>query len=320
MTTPSFIEKYSLWTDDQKRRAEELKLFLEKDELQFVRLAWADPHGASRAKAVTVPTFLAALDERLQHQRRHHDARFRQRADVLVVHARRRHGPAGDDRLAQPHHRARSEDLSRAAVGARRRLDPVRRVFQFRRAVSFLAAASAAQAAAAPERARLEDGRRSRGRVVPDARRAERARRRQYRRARHPRRPDQDRADRARLFLSFRNQHGPDAAGAVGAGAGVRDARLAAALHGERVGAGAGGVHLRRARRARSRRRHAAVPHGHATARAPPRLLRHLHVPAGIEEPLFQRLASASVAGRREGSREPVHAGARGRVSCRRSA
>ena len=62
MTTPSFIEKYSLWTDDQKRRAEELKLFLEKDELRFVRLAWADPHGASRAKAVTVPTFLAALE------------------------------------------------------------------------------------------------------------------------------------------------------------------------------------------------------------------------------------------------------------------
>ena len=89
--------------------------------------------------------------ERLQHQRRHHDARFRQRADVLVVHARRRHGPAGDDRLAQPHHRARSEDLPRAAVGARRRLDPVRRVFQLRRAVSFLAAASAAQAAAAPD-------------------------------------------------------------------------------------------------------------------------------------------------------------------------
>ena len=29
--------------------------------MQFVRVAWADPHGASRAKAVTVPAFLAAL-------------------------------------------------------------------------------------------------------------------------------------------------------------------------------------------------------------------------------------------------------------------
>ena len=58
----SFIEKHNLWTDDQKRRAAELKLFLEKDKLQFVRIAWADPHGASRAKAVTVPAFLAALE------------------------------------------------------------------------------------------------------------------------------------------------------------------------------------------------------------------------------------------------------------------
>jgi glutamine synthetase len=62
MTTPSFIEKHDLWTDDQKRRAAELKLFLEKDKLQFVRIAWADPHGASRAKAVTVAAFLAALE------------------------------------------------------------------------------------------------------------------------------------------------------------------------------------------------------------------------------------------------------------------
>src|SRR6185436_15650665 len=61
MTTPSFIDQHGLWTDDQKRRATELKLFLEKDKLQFVRIAWADPHGASRAKAVTVPAFLAAL-------------------------------------------------------------------------------------------------------------------------------------------------------------------------------------------------------------------------------------------------------------------
>src|SRR5262245_60590155 len=63
MTTQSqnFIAKHGLWTDDQKRRAEELKRFLEKDKLQFVRLAWADPHGAARAKAVTLPTFLTAL-------------------------------------------------------------------------------------------------------------------------------------------------------------------------------------------------------------------------------------------------------------------
>jgi glutamine synthetase len=60
--TTSFIEKHGLWTDDQRRQAEELKLRVQKENLQFVRLAWADPHGASRAKAVTAPAFIAALD------------------------------------------------------------------------------------------------------------------------------------------------------------------------------------------------------------------------------------------------------------------
>jgi glutamine synthetase len=57
-----FIEKHGLWTQEQKRQAEEIKRRVETDHLQLVRLAWADPHGASRAKAVTVPAFLAALD------------------------------------------------------------------------------------------------------------------------------------------------------------------------------------------------------------------------------------------------------------------
>src|SRR5204862_1557999 len=61
MTTPSFIERHGLWTDPQRRQADELKARVGKENLQFVRLAWADPHGASRAKAVTVPAFIAAL-------------------------------------------------------------------------------------------------------------------------------------------------------------------------------------------------------------------------------------------------------------------
>src|SRR5712691_11762252 len=61
MTTQSFIERHGLWTDEQTRQAAELKRRLATENLQFIRLAWADPHGASRAKAVTVPVFLAAL-------------------------------------------------------------------------------------------------------------------------------------------------------------------------------------------------------------------------------------------------------------------
>jgi glutamine synthetase len=61
MKSESFIERHGLWSDDQRRQAEDLKDRLRKDKLQFVRLAWADPHGASRAKAVTTPAFMAAL-------------------------------------------------------------------------------------------------------------------------------------------------------------------------------------------------------------------------------------------------------------------
>jgi glutamine synthetase len=56
-----FIAKHGLWTDEQKRQAEDLERRIATDNLRLVRLAWADPHGAARAKAVTLPVFLAAL-------------------------------------------------------------------------------------------------------------------------------------------------------------------------------------------------------------------------------------------------------------------
>src|SRR5215471_9006325 len=63
MTTQptGFIKKHGLWTSEQSAQAAEVRLRIEREKLQFVRMAWADPHGASRAKAVTVPAFLSAL-------------------------------------------------------------------------------------------------------------------------------------------------------------------------------------------------------------------------------------------------------------------
>lgn len=60
--TPGFIERHGLWTDEQRRQAEEVKRRVEKDNLKLVRLAWADPHGAARAKAVSPAGFNAALE------------------------------------------------------------------------------------------------------------------------------------------------------------------------------------------------------------------------------------------------------------------
>jgi len=56
-----FIERHGLWTDDQVRLAAQIQRRVEADGINLVRLAWADPHGASRAKTISVPVFNDAL-------------------------------------------------------------------------------------------------------------------------------------------------------------------------------------------------------------------------------------------------------------------
>src|SRR5215813_8789823 len=56
-----FIERHDLWTDDQHRLAKELTARIAKEKLKLFRVAWADPHGAARAKTVTLPAFMDAL-------------------------------------------------------------------------------------------------------------------------------------------------------------------------------------------------------------------------------------------------------------------
>jgi glutamine synthetase len=58
---PSFIERHALWSDEQKRLAAEIARQIEANDLRFVRLAWGDTHGYSRAKTLTVPAFISAL-------------------------------------------------------------------------------------------------------------------------------------------------------------------------------------------------------------------------------------------------------------------
>jgi glutamine synthetase len=61
MSKQTFIEKHGLWTDDERQQAEELKRRVVSDKLRYVRLAWGDTHGYSRAKTLTVPAFVSAL-------------------------------------------------------------------------------------------------------------------------------------------------------------------------------------------------------------------------------------------------------------------
>ena len=57
----SFIEKHGLWTEAQKHRATEIKDRLKQGDIKLVRLAWADPHGYSRAKMVAASVLVGAL-------------------------------------------------------------------------------------------------------------------------------------------------------------------------------------------------------------------------------------------------------------------
>jgi glutamine synthetase len=61
MAREGFIQKHGLWTDDQCRQAAAIGKRVSSEGLKLFRLAWPDPHGASRAKTLTVPAFLGAL-------------------------------------------------------------------------------------------------------------------------------------------------------------------------------------------------------------------------------------------------------------------
>ncbi len=56
-----FIERHGLWSDGQRHQAKEIMARLESDNIRLVRIAWPDPHGASRAKMVTTQAFVSAL-------------------------------------------------------------------------------------------------------------------------------------------------------------------------------------------------------------------------------------------------------------------
>ena len=55
------IDQHDLWTDDQKKSAEEVISRLNSEGIRLVRMAWGDTHGCSRVKEVSIPVFLNSL-------------------------------------------------------------------------------------------------------------------------------------------------------------------------------------------------------------------------------------------------------------------
>src|SRR5438105_6942223 len=56
------VEEHGLWSDEQRAQAQALRERLEREPVELIRLAWADPHGASRAKALSPAVFFDALE------------------------------------------------------------------------------------------------------------------------------------------------------------------------------------------------------------------------------------------------------------------
>ena len=61
--TAGFVDRHGLMSADQAIRARDLAGRVDKEGLTLIRLVWSDPHGAARAKAVTVPVFKKALTD-----------------------------------------------------------------------------------------------------------------------------------------------------------------------------------------------------------------------------------------------------------------
>lgn len=57
-----FIDRHGLWSDEDRRLAAEIMRRAEAENINLVRLVWADPHGYARAKALTLPGLRSALE------------------------------------------------------------------------------------------------------------------------------------------------------------------------------------------------------------------------------------------------------------------
>lgn len=60
-STVGFIDKYDLWTDEQRAAAEGVRRRIEEEGLSRIRIGWVDQHGIIRGKTLLVNDFLGSL-------------------------------------------------------------------------------------------------------------------------------------------------------------------------------------------------------------------------------------------------------------------
>lgn len=65
-TVGSFVEMHNIRTKEEQEQVERIKAIIEEKNIRLVRVAWADQHGISRAKTLTIPSFLSVLENGLE--------------------------------------------------------------------------------------------------------------------------------------------------------------------------------------------------------------------------------------------------------------
>src|SRR4051794_16871108 len=58
-----FIARHQLWNSDQIEAVSRICAEIQEKNLRLIRVAWSDQHGISRAKTLTIPAFLDALED-----------------------------------------------------------------------------------------------------------------------------------------------------------------------------------------------------------------------------------------------------------------
>ena len=298
-SSPSFVDRHGLWTDEQARLAAAVVQQIKKRKLELVRFSFADQHGVLRGKTLLAGEAASAMKSGVNMTTTllAKDTAHKTVFPVFTAGRRLQHG--GNAGRRRFRHGRRSRDLPRSAVGAEHRLAAVRHLFHQRQAGAVLDAAALSRRAVAARHRRLRFPRRARSRIpsVQDHQPASRAGGRHL--AAGARRTSAC-SRRAISYLTETRFDQIDAGARSDPQGRARRSACRCARSKSSLGPSQCRVHLPHAERARRRRRHDPVPLGGEADRAAQRLSRELHVPARAAEHDVERLAPASVADREQ--------------------
>ena len=288
----SFVERHGLWSKEQQEAASRLRRIVEEQKLEVIRLSFPDQHGILRGKTLVASEALASLESgcSITTTMLAKDTSHKTVFPVFTAGGgfgmKEMEGAADVLMVADP---TTFRVLPWAPTTGWLLCDLY---FSDGRPVPFATRHLYRKVLDQLGAARLRFRRRARGRIPPLQ-----ARRRAY--GAGGCRPARTAAFRqpavARLSISDRAALRPDGAGAGNHPPRRAGARPALAVGRGRVRPEPVRIHFCADQGACARRQHGAVSLGREADRAPPRLSRHLHVPAETAERVRVRLAPASI-------------------------